>query len=43
MDEAGTEGESGGSGGSGGLGGIIFVYFCSLTFPAVNELNIFLN
>ena len=33
--------ESGGSGGSGGLGGIICVHFCSLIFPAINELNIF--
>ena len=29
--------------GSGGAGGIILIYVCSLTFPAVNELNIFLN
>lgn len=29
--------------GYGGAGGIIFIYFCSSTLPAVNELNIFLN
>ena len=43
MTEDGETNGLGGSGGSGGLGGIICIYLCSSTFPAVNELNIFLN